>query len=656
MSSLWIVHRSSRQRAALLRLACAAEDAVIGAPGDPVFDAAPAPDVILLGLDGDWETELEFASTERARAAGARWLLCGEPASRETVLRLFDNVRAEFLAYPPDPELLRARIRDGAAAALPPPLSQRSRRQEIARRFARWFADLELPDLLRALDPRLADVPVLIRGEPGTGRSVLARYVHLFGGTSAGRLVHLPCGGATSPEEVLQALAAASELDDAGTALAIWLEDAERLGPLVQRRIAEWIESGVVPAAVRTSVLRWIGTSSDVGSVPELEPGLRRALSSLAVRLPPLRERPHLVEAVASEVARSWCTARGERPRRFGEDSLAVMEEYPWPGNLQELEAVVVQSLASATTDPIRSGDLRYDGREFAPLVAPTEVEEVPRRAAFEEVASTETARVEPRSAAPPDVEPSVATGGRETAQQPKPPNPSLPEVRGLPAAAVPLAAAPLGRLVSALSHEVRNPLATIRTFAGLLPERFDDPTFRSHFSDMVSQDVGRIDALIERLNELSTLGTPSREKVDVTALLEGLLREREDTIRERRLLVLKELDANRPYALGDRAQLRFAFDALLGKSFELVPERGDLYIASRQHASRTSGSRTVRVLIRFHSPEGSSAAAASGVSLAEHSLEIVVAELVIRAQGGTLAIATTEGEETVILSDLPAS
>ncbi|NRA58378.1 MAG: hypothetical protein HRU13_09735, partial [Phycisphaerales bacterium] len=35
---------------------------VIGAPGDPVFDAAPTPDVILLGLDEDWEAELEFAS------------------------------------------------------------------------------------------------------------------------------------------------------------------------------------------------------------------------------------------------------------------------------------------------------------------------------------------------------------------------------------------------------------------------------------------------------------------------------------------------------------------------------------------------------------------------------------------------------------------
>jgi DNA-binding NtrC family response regulator len=649
MSSLWIVHRSSRQRAALMRLACATEDAVIGAPGDPVFDSAPAPDVILLGLDDDWEAELEFASNERARATGARWLLCGEPASREPALRLFDNVRAEFLAYPPDPELLRARIRNGAAAAPPPPLSQRTRRQAVALRFARWFVDLEMPDLLRALDPRLADVPILIRGEPGTGRGVLARYVHLFGGTSAGRLVHVPCGASTSAEEVLQALVTASELEAAGNALAIWLEDVEQLRPVVQRRIAEWIDSGVVPAAVRSPILRWIGTAGDVGSVPEIEPPLRRALSSLAVRLPPLRERPHLVEAVASEVARSWCTARAERPRRFGEDSLAVMEEYPWPGNLQELEAVVVQSLASATSDPIRSGDLRYDGREFAPLIAPAEVDDTPHGATGAEAPSTEAAPDDARQPAPPGAE--AAAEGRDSALQSEPPGSSLTEARGLPATG-----APLGRLVSALSHEVRNPLATIRTFAGLLPERFDDPAFRSQFAEMVSHDVGRIDGLIERLNELSTLGTPSREKVDVTALLEGLLREREDTIRARRLLVLKELDATRPYALGDRAQLRFAFDALLGKSFELVPERGDLYIASRQHASRSSGSRTVRVLIRFHSPVGSGAAAASGVSLAEHSLEIVVAELVIRAQGGNLAIATTEGEETVILTDLPAS
>jgi signal transduction histidine kinase len=43
-----------------------------------------------------------------------------------------------------------------------------------------------------------------------------------------------------------------------------------------------------------------------------------------------------------------------------------------------------------------------------------------------------------------------------------------------------------LRRLANALIHQVRNPLATIRTFADLLPERFDDPDFRARFPEMV--------------------------------------------------------------------------------------------------------------------------------------------------------------------------
>ena len=61
MSTVWIVHRDDRARAALVRLAGSSE-AVIGRPSDPLFDAAPAADVVVLGLAGDWEAELEFAA------------------------------------------------------------------------------------------------------------------------------------------------------------------------------------------------------------------------------------------------------------------------------------------------------------------------------------------------------------------------------------------------------------------------------------------------------------------------------------------------------------------------------------------------------------------------------------------------------------------
>jgi DNA-binding NtrC family response regulator len=359
MSRLWIVHRDPRQRAALARLAAAPEDAVLGAPGDPQFDVVPPGEVIVLGLDGDWEAELEYAHTVQPRVRGAHWILLGEAAAQDEALRLFDTLRAEFLAYPPMPDTLRAKIRSARRTPPAPALSQRASRQAVAARFSRWFSDLELPDLLRALDPHLADVPLLIRGEPGTGRSLLAQYVHWFGGTTAGAFIHLPCAEETRADEILEALEEAGRSSETPLAATLCLEEVERLPLTLQRRIRDWIECAPPAGAACAAMVRCIATTGDTGSGREPWPALARALSGLSVRLPPLRERPHLVAGVVSETSRAWCERHRERPRRFGEDALAVMEEYPWPGNLRELEAVVVQTLAAGASDPVRSDDLQ---------------------------------------------------------------------------------------------------------------------------------------------------------------------------------------------------------------------------------------------------------------------------------------------------------
>ena len=70
------------------------------------------------------------------------------------------------------------------------------------------------------------------------------------------------------------------------------------------------------------------------------------------LRIPPLRERPASIAGLVEAAASRFCGAHGERPRRFDDDALRVLDEYPWPGNLRELEAVVAQSLAASA--PIR--------------------------------------------------------------------------------------------------------------------------------------------------------------------------------------------------------------------------------------------------------------------------------------------------------------
>jgi len=149
---------------------------------------------------------------------------------------------------------------------------------------------------------------------------------------------------------------------------------------------------------------------------------------------------------------------------------------------------------------------------------------------------------------------------------------------------------------------------------------------------------------------------------VDVTGLLEGILEERRAEIQKRRLLVLKELDTARPLVAADEAMLRFAIEGLLSRALRWVPERADLFIASKYHPVGPLGEATVRVLMRFFNPIGRrdssnavAPAAETDVSEQGTALEFMLAEQLIAAQGGTLRVDTTEADETVVLLDLPA-
>jgi signal transduction histidine kinase len=200
----------------------------------------------------------------------------------------------------------------------------------------------------------------------------------------------------------------------------------------------------------------------------------------------------------------------------------------------------------------------------------------------------------------------------------------------------------------------VRNPLTAIRTFAELLPERYGDREFRTRFARHVTQGVERVDHVVDALGRLAALGPPDRKPVDVSALLESVLDTRRQLIRERNLLVLKELDPSRPIALCDPEQLRFAFEVMLDRALEMLPDRGDLYLASRRHPTGLRGGPAVRVLLRLQMP-GRAAPPGEGLSPAENSLGFAIAEAVARAQGGSVAIGAGDPAETVVLMDLPA-
>ena len=141
---------------------------------------------------------------------------------------------------------------------------------------------------------------------------------------------------------------------------------------------------------------------------------------------------------------------------------------------------------------------------------------------------------------------------------------------------------------------------------------------------------------------------------MNVAALLEALLHERRGEIRRRRLLVLSELGADAPWALGSEEALRFAFDALFDAAFSQIRDRQDLYIACRRPTSQPGGSAPLRVLLRFHGAPLAKLPERGRPSSA--LLELVLAEAALEPQGGRISHESLANDEQVLRVDLPAA
>lgn len=637
-ASLWIVHRDPRWREALRRLVGGTP--LVADPADPgALADAPAPRVVLLGVGGDFEAELAWAhgaAARLAREAGARgapgpaWLLLAEPRDVEEARRLFDALPAEVVAVTGDVTELRRRLRAALARRSAAALSERSRRDALAARFERWLGDLEAEALLAAIDPARRGLPLLVRGEPGTGRGLLARMLHLqagLGGAAPGAFASVTGAPGLDAGALLAGLVPELGAVAPAGVLTVCVEDADALDPGAQRRLADWIEDGAPPGLLPAARVRWMATAGDPAREERLTPALASALAGLVVRIPPLRERPTAIDRIAAETLRTWGALRGGgRPApRLGDDAVAVLRAHAWPGNARELEAVVRRTLATATRDPIPAEDLAFESLPAlgAEPAGPAGAGEPP------------SSRREPAGPAP---EPPAATAAG-----------AIESSRGADGAA---GGEPVRRLAGAVAHEVGNPLVGIRTFAQMLPSRFDDPEFRAQFAERVEADTRRIESVVETLARLGSLPAPAREPVDVSALLARLLQLQGGRIQERRLVVLEELDRERPLALGDAEQLRFALGLLLEETLAWLPEHGDLYLATRHHPAPAGGGR-LRILLR--SRGGAGAAADFALRLTENTLAVAAVEAVVRAHGGAFTVEPGEPGETLVLIELPA-
>src|SRR5256712_950814 len=114
-----------------------------------------------------------------------------------------------------------------------------------------------------------------------------------------------------------------------------------------------------------------------------------------------------------------------------------------------------------------------------------------------------------------------------------------------------------LETIAGGFAHEVRNPLTSIKTFIQLTPERKDDPEFIGHFSTVVSEDVARIERLIQEILDYARYMQPKFQEDDINVIVESCLYFVRFKADSKAVLVKKDLASDLPLVLLDRQQIK---------------------------------------------------------------------------------------------------
>jgi signal transduction histidine kinase len=141
---------------------------------------------------------------------------------------------------------------------------------------------------------------------------------------------------------------------------------------------------------------------------------------------------------------------------------------------------------------------------------------------------------------------------------------------------------ASLGTLAAGMAHEIKNPLVSLKTFAQLLPERYDDPEFRTTFTPLLATEVSRIDAVVRQLLDFARPVKPDLVQTSVHAVLEGSLRLVAQQIKSRNVALQQRLGAATSTTLGDERLLTQVFVNLLLNAIDATSPGGTLTVVTR--------------------------------------------------------------------------
>ncbi|HEV2386661.1 MAG TPA: sigma-54 dependent transcriptional regulator [Candidatus Acidoferrales bacterium] len=323
-----------------------------------------------------------------------------EEMVKAKVMRLIEAGAYEFFVKPVDPAVLRLLV-ERAVEKLQVQRENRILREAI--RHKNEMGDLigsteamrHVFDAIRRVAP--SNTTVVVRGESGTGKELVARAIHENSPRRGGPFVSVNC--AALPEGLMEselfgyekgaftgAVAAKEgriEMAQRGT---LFLDEIGTLPPTLQSKLLRVLEDhSLVRLGGKKSIrvdFRLVSATNE-----NLEEAVRRGhfredlyyrIHVLPLFVPPLRERVEDIPLLLDYFLRLYCTANRLATMKISHEAMRALKQYPWPGNVREMENLVQRLVLMAEHEEIGAGDLPSEvfaagdasGRSPAPLPA----------------------------------------------------------------------------------------------------------------------------------------------------------------------------------------------------------------------------------------------------------------------------------------------